>query len=65
MSNVVPRSVKNVLAGISWPVYVLLYTPLAMVAFYSFAPAPNSTGYSTFAYGQLFHDDVVFAALQR
>ncbi|HQT39041.1 MAG TPA: ABC transporter permease [Acidocella sp.] len=65
MSNVVPRSVKNVLAGISWPVYILLYTPLALVAFYSLAPAPNTSGHSFYAYGVLFHDSTVFVALQR
>ncbi|OYY02439.1 MAG: ABC transporter permease, partial [Acidocella sp. 35-58-6] len=61
----VPRSVKNVLAGISWPVYILLYTPLALVAFYSLAPAPNTSGHSFYAYGVLFHDSTVFVALQR
>jgi spermidine/putrescine transport system permease protein len=65
MTNVVPRRVQNALAGISWPVYVLLYTPLALVAYYSFAPAPNTTGHSFFAYGVLFHDGTVFTALQR
>jgi spermidine/putrescine transport system permease protein len=65
MSNVVPRRVQNVLAGISWPVYILLYTPLALVAYYSLAPAPNTTGHSFFAYNVLFHDGTVFTALQR
>ncbi len=40
----IPRSVRLALSGISWPIYVLLYTPLALVAYYSFAPAPNQTG---------------------
>jgi spermidine/putrescine transport system permease protein len=65
MSNVVPRRVRAVLAGISWPVYVLLYTPLALVAFYSFAPEPNGVGHSLHAYNVLFHDGDVFVALQR
>ncbi|MDE8349495.1 MAG: ABC transporter permease [Acidocella sp.] len=65
MSKMVPRGVRNVLAGISWPVYILLYTPLALVAFYSLAPAPNTTGHSVYAYGVLFHDSTVFVALQR
>jgi spermidine/putrescine transport system permease protein len=65
MTNVVPRQVQNLLAGISWPVYVLLYTPLALVAYYSLAPAPNTTGHSFFAYSVLFHDGTVFSALQR
>jgi spermidine/putrescine transport system permease protein len=65
MTSVVPRRVQNGLASISWPVYVLLYTPLALVAYYSLAPAPNTTGHSLFAYNVLFHDGVVFTALQR
>jgi len=65
MTNVVPKGVRNILAGISWPVYILLYTPLALVAFYSLAPAPNTQGHSFYAYGVLFHDGTVFAALQR
>jgi spermidine/putrescine transport system permease protein len=65
MSNVVPRGVRNLLAGISWPVYVMLYTPLALVAYYSLAPAPNGTGHSFFAYGVLFNDGNVGAALRR
>jgi spermidine/putrescine transport system permease protein len=65
MSNVVPQRMRAVLAGISWPVYVLLYTPLALVAYFSFAPAPNAMGHSTYAYGVLFHDGQVFVALQR
>jgi spermidine/putrescine transport system permease protein len=65
MTNVVPRGVRNALAGFSWPVYILLYTPLALVAFYSFAPSPNMTGHSLYAYGVLFHDGTVFVALQR
>jgi spermidine/putrescine transport system permease protein len=65
MSNVVPKSVRTGLAVISWPVYILLYTPLAMVAYYSFAPAPLQTGHSAHAYAVLFSDHTVFVALQR
>jgi spermidine/putrescine transport system permease protein len=65
MSNVVPKNVKLALAGVSWPVYVLLYTPLALVAFYSFAPAPNQTGHSLHGYDVLFSDHTVFVALER
>ncbi len=61
----IPRSVRHTLAGISWPVYVLLYTPLALVAYYSFAPGPNQAGHSLHAYAQLFHDASVFSAFQR
>ena len=60
-----PRSVRYALSGISWPVYVLLYTPLALVAYYSFAPAPNETGHSLHAYALLFSDADVFTAFQR
>jgi spermidine/putrescine transport system permease protein len=61
----IPRSVRFALSGISWPVYVLLYTPLALVAYYSFAPAPNSVGHSLHAYNVLLHDGDVFVALRR
>jgi spermidine/putrescine transport system permease protein len=61
----IPRGVRYALSGISWPVYVLLYTPLALVAYYSFSPAPNSTGHSLHAYNILLHDGAVGAALQR
>jgi spermidine/putrescine transport system permease protein len=63
--SVVPPKVRGMLAAISWPVYVLLYTPLALVAFYSFAPAPDGLGHSVHAYNVLFHDGDVFSALQR
>jgi spermidine/putrescine transport system permease protein len=61
----IPRSVRYALSGISWPVYVLLYTPLALVAYYSFAPAPNQSGHSLHAYALLLHDASVFTAFQR
>lgn len=61
----IPRGVRTALAAISWPVYLLLYTPLVLVAYYSFAPAPNMAGHSLLAYGILFHDGEVGAALQR
>ncbi len=60
-----PRSVRLALAGISWPVYIILYTPLALVAYYSFAPGPNQNGHSLHAYAVLFGDADVFTALQR
>jgi len=62
MSTVVPPRVRALLAGVSWPVYVLLYTPLVLVAYYSFATA---SGYSAAAYGILFTDGEVGAALRR
>jgi spermidine/putrescine transport system permease protein len=60
-----PRSVRLALAGISWPVYILLYTPLALVAYFSFAPAPNQMGHSLHAYGIMLHDATLFTAFQR
>jgi spermidine/putrescine transport system permease protein len=65
MSNVVPKNVRTGLAVISWPVYILLYTPLAMVAYYSLAPSPMQTGHSLHAYAVLFGDRQVGAALRR
>ena len=65
MSNIVPRRMQAILSGVSWPVYILLYTPLALVAYYSFAPAPNQTGHSLHGYGVLIHDGSVSAALRR
>lgn len=61
----IPRGVRYALSGISWPLYALLYTPLALVAFYSFAPAPNQMGHSLHAYNVLLHDGDVFTALRR
>ncbi len=63
--SVVPARVRAGLAAISWPVYILLYTPLALVAYYSFAPAPNQSGHSVFGYWVLLHDGNVGAALRR
>jgi spermidine/putrescine transport system permease protein len=60
----IPRSIRYALAGISWPVYILLYTPLALVAYYSFAPAPNQSGHSLHAYAVLFSDAQVFPAFR-
>ena len=61
----IPRSVRYALSGISWPVYVLLYTPLALVAYYSFGPAPNQTGHSLHAYQVMAQDPSLFVAFQR
>jgi spermidine/putrescine transport system permease protein len=65
LSNVVPRNVRAMLSGISWPVYILLYTPLALVAYYSFAPGPGGGSHSFHAYSVLFQDGEVGAALRR
>lgn len=65
MSNVVPPSVRSMLSAISWPIYILLYTPLALVALFSFAPGPNGGAHSLHAYNVLFHDGDVGPALRR
>ncbi len=65
MSAPIPGGMRRALSAISWPAYVLLYTPLAMVAYYSFAPAPNMSGHSLHAYGILMQDGAVGAALRR
>ncbi len=65
MSNVVPKTIRLALSAVSWPVYILLYTPLAMVAYFSFAPAQGSVGHSLHGYGVLFSDPTVFSALRR
>jgi spermidine/putrescine transport system permease protein len=61
----IPRSVRYGLSGISWPVYVLLYTPLALVAYYSFGPPPNETGHSLHAYAVMMQDPSLGVAFQR
>jgi spermidine/putrescine transport system permease protein len=58
----IPRALRYTLSGISWPVYVMLYTPLALVAYYSLTPGAANIWA---AYQILFHDGDVFAALQR
>ena len=65
MTAVMPGKVRAALAGISWPVYLLLYTPLALVAYFSFAPGPGGGAHSLTAYAVLFHDGNVGAALRR
>jgi spermidine/putrescine transport system permease protein len=57
-----PASVRYTLSGISWPVYVLLYTPLALVAYYSLTPHAASEWHG---YQILFADTNVFAAVRR
>ncbi len=60
----IPRKLGYALSGFAWPVYALLYTPLALVAYYSLAPAPNMAGHSFHAYHVLLHDGAAFAALR-
>lgn len=61
----ISRNLRLGLSGISWPIYILLYTPLALVAYFSFAPGPNGGAHSLHAYGVLFRDGDVGAALRR
>ncbi len=65
MSNVVPKGVRFALSGFTLPIYVLLYTPLAMIALYSFKPVASAVPFSLTAYHVLFHDPFVGQALRR
>lgn len=64
MSNI-PRSIRRGLFGISLPVYALLYLPLSVIAIFSFAPSLHHPGVNLAAYGELFNDPTVLAALRR
>lgn len=64
MSNI-PRSVRRGLLGVSLPVYLLLYAPLAIIAIFSFAPSLGHPGANVAAYGLLANDPQVLAALRR
>ena len=63
--NAVPRRIQRVLAGISLPVYLLLYAPLSVIAIFSFAPSLGHPGPNVAAYGLLLNDPQVLAALRR
>jgi ABC-type spermidine/putrescine transport system permease subunit II len=65
MSAPVPKRVRYSLAGVSLPVYFLLYTPLALIALYSFKPVGSIGAWNTHAYAILFTDTRVLAALRR
>ncbi|MDE8345853.1 MAG: ABC transporter permease [Acidocella sp.] len=64
MSNI-PRGVRNGLLGVSLPVYLLLYAPLAIIAVFSFAPSLHHPGLNVAAYGLLANDPQVLAAIRR
>jgi spermidine/putrescine transport system permease protein len=65
MSSAVPRGVRVGLSAIAWPIYILLYTPLVMVAYVSLAPGPGGGAHSLHAYSLLMSDRNVLTALQR
>ncbi len=64
MSNI-PRGIRRGLFGLSLPVYALLYLPLSVIAIFSFAPSLHHPGINAAAYGALFNDPLVLAALRR
>lgn len=61
----IPRGVRRGLLGISLPVYLLLYAPLAIIGIFSFAPSLGHPGPNVGAYGLLVNDPQVLAALRR
>lgn len=63
--STVPRKIQHALFGISLPVYLLLYTPLAIIGIFSFAPSLGHPDANVAAYGLLLHDPQVLAALRR
>ncbi|OYV34968.1 MAG: ABC transporter permease [Acidocella sp. 20-61-6] len=65
MSAAIPRGISRLLVGASLPVYALLYTPLAIIAFFSFAPSFGHPHPNLAAYAVLLHDPQVLAALRR
>ncbi len=65
MSGNIPRAIQRALLSVSLPVYVLLYAPLSIIAIFSFAPTLHHPGPNVAAYGLMFHDPQVMAALRR
>ena len=59
------RGLDRALLAASLPVYALLYAPLALIAVFSFAPAPQETGHGLYWYDVLFHAPDVAAAFRR
>jgi spermidine/putrescine transport system permease protein len=57
--------VRRALLGLSLPVYLLLYAPLALIAIFSFAPAPHVTAPGLFWYAKLLHTPEILAAFRR
>jgi spermidine/putrescine transport system permease protein len=65
MSQNLTPPIRRALLLTSLPVYVLLYAPLALIAVFSFAPAPGSTTAGLHWYNDLLHAPDVLAALRR
>ncbi|MDD2876197.1 MAG: ABC transporter permease [Acidiphilium sp.] len=65
MSQQLARPIRRALLITSMPVYLLLYAPLALIAVFSFAPAPGGASASAHWYADLLHDPDVLAALRR
>jgi spermidine/putrescine transport system permease protein len=59
------RPLRRALTAASLPVYALLYAPLALIAIFSFAPAPQQAGHSLYWYGDLLHTPEVIQAFRR
>lgn len=59
------RQLRGALAAASLPVYALLYAPLALIAVFSFAPAPQHAGHSLYWYAKLFSTPAVIQAFRR
>jgi spermidine/putrescine transport system permease protein len=65
MSQNLAPPIRRALLLTSLPVYILLYAPLALIAVFSFAPAPGSTTAGLHWYNDLLHAPDVLAALRR
>jgi spermidine/putrescine transport system permease protein len=63
--SAIPRRIRHGLLGISLPVYLLLYTPLLIIAVFSFTPSLGHPGLNVAAYGLMLNDPQVMAALRR
>ena len=63
--STIPRKIQHALFGISLPVYLLLYTPLAVIAIFSFGPSLGHPTVNVAAYGLLLQAPEVMAALRR
>lgn len=62
------RSLRTYLTLHSWPVFLFLYAPLAIIVLFSFNRSPVSvqfTGFSAVWYTRLFHNQDILAALGR
>jgi spermidine/putrescine transport system permease protein len=65
MSQNLAPPIRRALLLTSLPVYILLYAPLALIAVFSFAPAPGSATAGLHWYNDLLHAPDVLAALRR